>query len=101
MDLEGMARLASHEMQGALQHGARVPERPAAPAVGDGNVEQLGRRRRRRRRRRLLLGHVPYLQREVPGGRIKKRTVAGSGESAATGAWRAVDLEHGRRGGGF
>jgi hypothetical protein len=97
MDLEGMARLASHEMKGALQHGARVPERPAAPAVGDGNVEQLGRRRPRRH----LLRHVPYLQREVPGGRIKKRTVAGSGESAATGAWRAVDLEGGRRGGGF
>jgi len=55
--LEGMARLASHEMQRALQHGARVPEGPPAPAVGDGNVEQLGRRRRRWR----LLRHVPYL----------------------------------------
>ena len=47
-DLEGVARLAAHELEGALQHGARVPERPAAPAVGDGNVEQLGRRGGRR-----------------------------------------------------
>lgn len=57
-----MSRLASHEMQRALQHGARVPERPPAPAVGDGNVEKL----RRRRRRWRLPRHVPPLQ---PRGR--------------------------------
>jgi hypothetical protein len=71
-----MARLASHEMQGALQHGARVPERPAAPAVGDGNVEQLGRRRR------CLFRHVPYLQRrgrEAGLGIERWGLLAGSG----------------------
>jgi hypothetical protein len=68
-DLEGMSRLAAHEMQGALQHGARVPERPGGPGVGDGNVEHLGRRRR-------VLRHFPHLQRRE---RIKRRRAGGSG----------------------
>jgi hypothetical protein len=53
-----MASLASHELEGALKHGARVAEGAASGGVGDGNVEELGRRRRRRR---LLRHVVPYL----------------------------------------
>jgi hypothetical protein len=49
VDLEGVSSLAAHELEGALQDGARVPERPPAASVGDGNVQQLGRRGRRLR----------------------------------------------------
>jgi hypothetical protein len=64
MDLEGVASLAAHELEGALQHGARVPERPPAAAVGDGNVEQL--RRRGRRLRHGWSGRIRRRRRRPP-----------------------------------
>lgn len=37
-----MSRLASHELERALQDGARVAEGVVTAMVGDDNVEQLG-----------------------------------------------------------
>uniref|UniRef100_A0A0E0CT56 Uncharacterized protein n=1 Tax=Oryza meridionalis TaxID=40149 RepID=A0A0E0CT56_9ORYZ len=66
-----MASLASHELEGALKHGARVAEGAASGGVGDGNVEELGRRRRR------LLRH----EEEEEKGVLRRRI-------AAAWAWR-------------
>jgi hypothetical protein len=85
-----MSRLAAHEMQGALQHGARVPERPGGPGVGDGNVEHLGRRRRRR-----VIRHFPHLRTRE---RIKRRRAGGRADQGVEGEPRRGPGEEERRG---
>lgn len=70
-----MASLAAHELEGALQDGARVPERPPAAAVGDGNVEQLGRRRLRHDWAWIK---DPHGARRVKDGVLRRIATAGS-----------------------